>query len=175
MTSLFLFLTITGMIHSSHICQRDHIQKKIKSPYPPYKAPPNLAPWCLSNLSTLPMLPTFQPPWPLCISGTFSHAHIGPQIFPRFHLSFNLYLFVQKLLLWEASPVTPFRIATSVIFYPSNPLNFFSKVLISSWHWHCITYLFDGVFFPLEWELHEGKNCVLLCYISGQEHNLCIS
>lgn len=125
MTSLFLFLTITGMIHSSHICQRDHIQKKIKSPYPPYNAPPNLAPWCLSNLSMLPTLPTFQSPWPLCISGTFRHAHIGPQIFPRFHLSFNLYLFVQKLLLWEASPVTPFRIATSVIFYPSNPLYFF--------------------------------------------------
>ena len=53
MTSLFLFLIIIEMIPSSHVHQRDHIQKNMKIPYPSCNVLPSLTPWCVSIPSML--------------------------------------------------------------------------------------------------------------------------
>lgn len=171
MTS-FLFLTIIEMapLHA-YTRGTSYKQKKMKIPYPSCSVLPNLTPMLLQSLHA-------PPPWPpvhFWNMATISHC---PQIFPGLHFSFipHLYLLSSKAPFLGGSPITPFRISTSVIFIPEThffPQSSYFKLTLTLYYLTCLLVCF--FLSSMSAQVRTRTRCSSLCCIPSQEHNLCRS
>ena len=142
MTS-FLFLTIIEMAPSSCVHQRDHIQKKMKIPYPSCSVLPNLTPMLLQPLHA-------PPPWPLFIPETWQPYPTVPRYSQGYisHLSLIYTSFPQKLLLWEAAQLPHLEYQPPSLSIPET--HFFPPKQLFQVDIDFVLFnLFVGVFFPL--------------------------